>query len=92
MVSSRPFAHARRSGNPKHYAARHEEIGAKPRMMASLMLTMELHREVRRRALASLAKRTQLFEYLLKFHVGEKTLAGLSSRHLLDFDIDSLTA
>lgn len=86
------LAHALRSGNLKQYAARHKEIGAKPRMMSSLMLTMELHSEVQRRALASLAKRPQLFESLLKFHLGETTLAALFSRHLLGFGIDFLTA
>jgi flavin-dependent dehydrogenase len=86
------LAQALRSGNLKQYAARHKEIGAKPRMMASLMPTMELHSEVQRRALASLAKRPQLFESLLKFHVGETTLAGLFSRHLLGFGINFLPA
>jgi hypothetical protein len=57
-----------------------------------LMLSMELHSEVQRRALASLAKRPQLFESLLRFHVGETSLAGLFSRHLLGFGVDFLTA
>jgi menaquinone-9 beta-reductase len=85
------LAHELRSGNLKQYAVRHKAIGAKSRMMSSLMLTMELHSEVQRRALASLARRPQLFESLLKFHVGETTLAGLFSRHLLAFGIDFLT-
>jgi flavin-dependent dehydrogenase len=65
------LAHALRAGDLKQYAARHKEIGAKPRLMASLLLTMERHAEIQRRALASLAKRPQLFEYLLRLHVGE---------------------
>ncbi len=86
------LAQALRAGDLKQYAARHKEISSKPRMMASLMLTMELHSELQRRALASLAKRPQFFESLLKFHVGENTLAGLLSRHLLGFGLDFLTA
>jgi len=86
------LAEALRSGNLKQYAARHKEIGVTPHRMASLMLTMELHSEVQRRALASLAKRPQLFELLLKFHVGETTLTRLLSRHLLGFGFDFLTA
>ncbi len=86
------LAQALRAGDLKQYAARHKEIGAKPRLMASLMLTMELHSEVQRRALASLAKRPQLFESLLKFHVGETTVTGLLSRQWLGFGVDFLTA
>jgi flavin-dependent dehydrogenase len=86
------LARALRAGDLGQYETRHREIGSKPRMMASLMLTMELHGELRRRALAGLAKRPQLFEALLKFHVGETTLAGLFSRHLLGFGVDFLTA
>lgn len=86
------LAHALRAENLGQYAKRHKEIGAKPHMMASLMLTMEQHSEIQRRALVSLAKRPQLFESLLKFHVGETKLTGLLSRHLLGFGVDFLTA
>jgi hypothetical protein len=47
---------------------------------------------VQRRALASLAKHPQLFAALLRFHVGETSLTGLLSRHLLGFGVDFLTA
>lgn len=86
------LAQALRADNLEQYAARHKEIGAKPRLMASLMLTMEHHSEIQRRALLSLSKRPQLFESLLKFHVGEINLSGLLSRHLLGFGVDFLTA
>lgn len=86
------LAHALRADDLKQYAARHKEIGAKPRLMASLMLTMEKHSEIQRRALASLAKRPQLFESLLKFHVGEAKLSDMVSRHLLGFGLNFLSA
>ncbi len=86
------LAQALRADDLEHYARRHKQIGAKPRAMASLMLTLELHREVQRRALVSLAKRPQLFDSLLKFHLGETNFAGLFSRHLLGFGVDFLTA
>jgi 2-polyprenyl-6-methoxyphenol hydroxylase-like FAD-dependent oxidoreductase len=85
------LAQALRAGDLRQYAARHKEIGAKPRMMASLMLTMELNGELQRRALAALAKSPQLFESLLKFHVGETSLASLFSRQLFGFGVDFLT-
>jgi hypothetical protein len=81
-----------RSGDLKQYAAHHKKFSAKPRRMASLMLTMEWHGEIQRRALASLAKRPELFDALLKLHVGEATMAGLLSRHLVGFGLDFLTA
>jgi 2-polyprenyl-6-methoxyphenol hydroxylase-like FAD-dependent oxidoreductase len=86
------LALALRADDLRQYAARHKEIAAKPSKMASLLLTMELHGEVQRRALAGLANRPQLFETLLKFHIDETTLAGLFSRHLLGFGLDFLTA
>ena len=64
------LAHALRAGNLKEYAARHRKIASRPRMMAALMLTMEKHAEIQRRALAFLAKHPPLFESLLRFHVG----------------------
>jgi 2-polyprenyl-6-methoxyphenol hydroxylase-like FAD-dependent oxidoreductase len=86
------LAQALRLGDLQQYAAWHRKISAKPRMMARLMLSMELHGEVQRRALAGLARRPQLFQALLEFHVGEITLPGLFSRHLLGFGFDFLTA
>ena len=59
--------------------------------MASLMLSMECHRELQRRVLASLAKQPQLFTSLLQFHVGETPQMGLA-RQVLGFGLDFLTA
>jgi flavin-dependent dehydrogenase len=85
------LARALRAGDLRQYARQHEQIGAKPRLIAALVLSMEQH-ELQRRALASLAKRPQLFELLLRFHVGDTSVASLFSRHLLGFGVDFLTA
>jgi flavin-dependent dehydrogenase len=82
------LAHALRAGDLQEYAERHREIGAKPRMMASLMLSMEWHGELQRRALATLAKRPELFESLLKFHVGGRPGLGPLSRQVFGFGLD----
>jgi flavin-dependent dehydrogenase len=80
------------AGDLRQYAAQHKSIGAKPRLTASLLLSMEWHSELQRRALASLAKRPQLFESLLRFHVGEMPRASLLMRELLGFGWGFLTA
>jgi 2-polyprenyl-6-methoxyphenol hydroxylase-like FAD-dependent oxidoreductase len=86
------LAHALRQGCLEAYARRHQEIATKPRMMASLMLVMEWHSELQRRAMLALAQRPQVFESMLKFHVGQTPMTGLLSRHLLGFGMDFLTA
>ncbi len=86
------LAAALEAGDLRRYAARHKEIGAKPRLMASLLLSMEWHGELQRRVLASLAKQPQLFASLLRFHVGERPQMGLLMRQVLGFGLDFLTA
>jgi menaquinone-9 beta-reductase len=86
------LAQALQAGDLRQYAAQHKMIGARSRMMASLMLSLEWHSELQRRALASLAKRPPLFESLLKIHMGETPRAGWFSRQLLGFGLDFLTA
>jgi flavin-dependent dehydrogenase len=86
------LAAALRAGDLRQYAARHRRIGAKPRLMASLMLSMEWHSELQRRVLASLAKRPKLFASLIQFHVGETPRANLLTRQLLGFGLGFLTA
>jgi len=86
------LATALRAGDLRQYAARHRSIGAKPRMMASMMLSMEWHSELQRRVLASLATRPQVFESILRLSVGERPRAGLMTRQLLGFGWGVLTA
>jgi 2-polyprenyl-6-methoxyphenol hydroxylase-like FAD-dependent oxidoreductase len=78
------LATALRSGDLRQYATRHREFAAKPRLLASLMLSMEWHTGLQRRVLAGLASRPWLFEALLKFHVGHSSpldLCAWPSRH-----------
>ena len=84
------LAKALRAGDLELYAQRHKAIAAKPLRMASLMLAMEWHSEIQRRALKSFVRRPPFFEALLKFHVGETALSSLFSRHLLRFGVDFL--
>jgi flavin-dependent dehydrogenase len=86
------LAAALRAGDLRQYATRHRSIGAKPRMLASLLLSMEWHGELQRRALASLAKHPQLFESLLRFQVGERLRPSLVTRELLRFGCGFLLA
>lgn len=86
------LAAALEAGDLRQYAARHKEIGAEPRLLASLMLSMEWHGELQRRVLAGLAKRPQLFESLLRFHVGDTPRAGMLARQLVGFGWGFLTA
>jgi len=53
---------------------------------------MEWHGELQRRVLAGLAKRPQLFQSLLQFHVGDTPRAGLLARQLVGFGWGFLTA
>jgi len=85
------LAHALPTGGLREYGQRHRQIGARPRMMASLMLTMEWHGEIQRRALAGLAKQPGLFESLVKFHVGGTPRLGLLASQLLGFGLDFIT-
>jgi flavin-dependent dehydrogenase len=68
------LAQALRAEDLPQYAARHRAIGAKPRLMASLLLAMEWHGGLQRRVLAVLAKHPAVFQSLLNFHVGETAL------------------
>ena len=52
------------------YEAAHRRLAIRPRFMADFMLTMDRWRWLRKRALASLAARPELFEGLLAMHVG----------------------
>ena len=86
------LAVALRMGDLGQYERRHRKIAAKPLRIASLLLAMEWHTEIQRRALKSFAQRPLLFESLLKFHVGESGLSGLLSWRLAKFWADFLTA
>lgn len=82
------LALALKTGGLKDYQIQHRRINTRPRYMASLMLLLELHEGLQKRALASLAKRPKLFESFLNVHVGEGSLLALCFRHLPGFGLD----
>jgi len=83
------LAAALSAGDLRLYAARHREISARPHLMASLMLSLELHNGLRRHALGSLARWPRFFETLLKFHIGA-TVPVWHPRQLFSFGLDFL--
>lgn len=79
------LASAIKSGNLKNYEAEHRSLSRRPRLMASLMLTLDRNRSFQKRALASLAAHPQLFSSLVGVHVGGQSFCDLFSWQLLDF-------
>ena len=57
------------------YQAAHDRLGRAPRLMSRLMLLMDAHPRLRRRALRVLAAEPALFSGLLKVNVGESTFS-----------------
>jgi flavin-dependent dehydrogenase len=58
------------------YQPAHDHIGRATRIMSRLMLAMDAHPRLRRRALRILAADPPLFGRLLSFNVGERTLSN----------------
>lgn len=65
------------------YQVAHDRMGRAPRMMSRLMLTMDAHPHLRRRALRMLAAEPSLFSRLLNVNVGELTLSKFGAGHAL---------
>ncbi len=72
-------------GDVDEYQIRHTALMKRPRVMASLMLSLENHSQVQKRALAALARRPDVFASLLAIHVGAAPFLDLCSWRLLDF-------
>ncbi len=86
------LAKALRSGNLDSYRTQHRKLSRRPRLMASLLLLLDRHPSIQKRALASLASRPATFEALLAIHVGERSISDLLSWRSLDFCRAFLTA
>jgi len=69
------LADALETGSLAGYQAEHRRIVRRPALMADLMLTLGNRAGLRRRALAALASRPDLFANLLSTHVGTRPLA-----------------
>lgn len=84
------LALALKAGSLEQYQTAHEQLSMRPHAMASLMLSLEWHFGIQRRALGSLAAHPGVFEALLKIHVGESSFADLFSWKLLPFGVSFL--
>jgi flavin-dependent dehydrogenase len=67
------------------YQAAHDRIGKAPRLMSRLVLTMDAHPHLRRKALSILACEPSLFSRLLQFNVGKLALSEIGVGHALRF-------
>jgi menaquinone-9 beta-reductase len=67
------------------YQAAHDRIGKAPRLMSRLMLMMDTHPNLRRRALSILASEPSLFSRLLQFNVGKLRLSKIGFGDALRF-------
>lgn len=79
------LARALALGNLADYELDHRSITRRPSWMSSLMLSLDKHRGIQRRALASLARNPSVFASLLRLHVGEARVCDLLSLPLVQF-------
>ena len=63
-----------------HYQRSHRRLQRLPFVMAELMLTMDRHPALRRRALKALSRKPDLFSRLLAIHVGAAPALGFGLR------------
>ncbi len=79
------LARALASGNLAAYEWDHRSISRRPGWMSSLMLSLDKHNGLQRRALASLSRHPSVFASLLRLHLGEARPSDLLSLPLLQF-------
>ena len=58
------------AGDLRPYAAEHRRLSRRPAIMSDLLLLMDRHTWIRRRAISAMAARPAIFEGLLATHVG----------------------
>lgn len=78
------LAQAVQSGNLQMFEQFHRKLMRRPRMMASLLLTLARNGGLQRRALAALAQNPGVFRWLLAIHVGAARASSTSSRMALE--------
>jgi flavin-dependent dehydrogenase len=76
------LAQAIQAGDLGLYRAAHRRAGQRPRMMASLMLSLDHRRALRGRVLRALASRPKLFRGMLAMHVGEQSVLDFAGNGL----------
>ncbi len=77
------LAEALTSGKLDAYQKEHARLSRRPRLMGSLMLTLDKHMSFQRKALASLGQNPEIFSSLLALHVGEGSCLNLLSWRLV---------
>jgi menaquinone-9 beta-reductase len=65
------FARSLRAGDPHRYQREHEAMGGRIRAMAALLLSLDRHPALRRKALATLARWPKMFQLLMDVHNGQ---------------------
>lgn len=71
------LAAALAAGNPLRYVAAHARLKREPYRMIRLLLLLERHPALRRRAVAALAKEPRVFQRFLAINDGQATLRSL---------------
>jgi flavin-dependent dehydrogenase len=79
---STALAAAMEAGDLRTYGAAHRRAGRRPRMMASLMLSLGRQRALRGHVLRALASRPRLFRGMLAMHVGELSVLDFAANGL----------
>jgi flavin-dependent dehydrogenase len=73
------LAEAMVAGDLRLYAAAHKRLMERPARMARLLLWLERHAGIRRRAICAMENRPELFARLLALHIGEGSTADFFS-------------
>jgi menaquinone-9 beta-reductase len=79
------LVHAMKRDDLRSYQAAHDRFSAAPRLMSRLMLMMDAHPRLRRRALRILATEPLLFARLLNVNVGALPITNFGAAHALRF-------
>lgn len=64
------LADSLRSGNLEAYEREHRRLASRPKWMARLMLSMDMHPKLQQSALKILERHPEIFQRLVEFHVG----------------------
>ncbi len=80
------------AGDLRQYQQNHQKINAGARRMASVLLMLDSHPTLRRKALEALSAHPAIFSTLLSAHVGHKPLAAVFSWQLVSFGLGVLCA
>ncbi len=86
------LAAALRAGDLRDYEMAHRRIARVPRLMSSLMLTLDRHTGLRRRTLRAMAADSSAFAHMLAIHTGAVPMRDFDIRHGLSLGWNLLAA